>query len=424
MAPGESHPRPEGQGVTTESVPTGLWSTDDVEELTGILAARRSRLWQITQPADLAAWVFANPEPAPLDPPPAAFDGDWADGLDEPQRAAWTLAGWAARMTVPEAAPTAGRHWLLSRVNGGHGPLLRLTVGVLETLGVYESGEEVWLRVAGAPIVLAMEAGAADLEEWGRRGIDIQEDSTKTLAEEKLLLTCPDIDTALWLLRQPPVMAAARMLNAWVSAGPFPFESRYRPEVVGRAWRAAESLLGAAAPVATGGERGFDREYAGTAVPVDLPAQRSFDADAYRAGVSEHDRLCRALIDHLAAEGVRVGAGLNGVPVDLAWRDADGRQFIAEVKSVVGVNEVEQLRLGLGQVLEYRHRLAARGIVATPVLVVSRCTDRAWPAICGDNGVILLQGEGTPNWTADLRPVAVGVANTADGDVSLGRDNA
>ncbi|RAO07821.1 hypothetical protein [Micromonospora noduli] len=368
--------------------------------------------------------MFANPEPAPLDPPPAPFDGGWADGLDESQRAAWALTGWLARMAVPEAAPTAGRHWLLSRVSDGRGPLLRLTVGVLETLGVYESGEEVWLRVAGAPIVLAMEAGAADLEEWGRRGIDIQEDSTKTLAEEKLLLTCPDIDTALWLLRQPPVMAAARMLNAWVSAGPFPFESRYRPEVIGRAWRAAESLLGAAAPAAASGERGFDREYAGTAVPVDLPAQRSFDADAYRAGVSEHDRLCRALIDHLAAEGVRVGAGLNGVPVDLAWRDADGRQFIAEVKSVVGVNEVEQLRLGLGQVLEYRHRLAARGIVATPVLIVSRCTDRAWPAICGDNRLILPQGEGTPNWTADLRPEVVGVANTADGDVSSGRDNA
>ncbi|MGC4763565.1 hypothetical protein ACLQ20_11995 [Micromonospora sp. DT46] len=385
-----------------QSVSTGLWSADDVEELTEILAVRRSRLWQLTPPADLAAWVFADPEPAPLDPVPAAVDGHWADGLDEPQRAAWALAGWVARMTVPEAASTAGRHWLLSRVTEGHGPLLRLTVGVLETLGVYESGEEVWLRVAGAPIVLAMDAGAVDLEEWGRRGIDMQEDRTKTLAEEKLLLTCPDIDTALWLLRQPPVIAAARMLNAWVAAGPFSFGSRYRPEVAGRAWRAAETLLAGAAPAETGGERGFDREYAGSAVPADLSVQRSFDADAYLAGVSEHDRLCRALIDHLAAEGVRVGAGLHGVPVDLAWRDTDGRQFVAEVKSVVGDNEVAQLRLGLGQVLEYRHRLAARGIVATPVLIVSTCTDQAWSAICGDNRVILLQGQGTSDWTAAL----------------------
>ncbi|MEV4822058.1 hypothetical protein [Micromonospora sp. NPDC049274] len=390
--------------MTTESMSTGLAA--DVEELTEILAARRSRLWQITQPADLAAWVFADPEPAPLDPSPAAFDGNWAHGLDEPQRAAWALAGWLARMTVPEAAPTAGRHWLLSRVDEGDGPLLRLTVGVLETLGVYESGEEVWLRVAGAPIGLAMDAGAVDLEEWGRRGIDVGEDRTKTLAEEKLLLTCPDIDTALWLLRQPPVIAAARMLNAWVAAGPFPFESRYRPEVVGRAWQAAETLLAGPAPAQSGGERGYDREYAESAVSPDLPAQRSFDADAYRAGVTEHDRLCRVLIDHLGAEGVRVGAGLHEVPVDLAWRDADGRQFIAEVKSVVGLNEVEQLRLGLGQVLEYRHRLATRGLVATPVLVVSRYTDEAWFDICGENHVVLLQGEDVSDWTARLRSAA------------------
>ncbi|MGW5555601.1 hypothetical protein ACWER9_00065 [Micromonospora sp. NPDC003944] len=389
--------------MTTESVPAGLWSADDVEELTGILAARRSRLWQLTQPADLAAWVFADPAPAPLEPPPAAFDGDWADGLDESQRAAWAFAGWVARMAVPEAAPTAGTHWLLSRVSGGHGPLLRLTVGVLETLGVYESGEEVWLRVAMAPIGLAMDAGTADLEEWGRRGIDVGEDRTKTRAEDKLLFTCPDVETALWLLRQPPVMAAARMLNAWVAAGPFPFESRYRPEVAGRAWRAAEALISDAVPAGTGGERGFDREYAGPTAPVDLPAQRSFDADAYRAGVNEHDRLCRALIDQLGAEGIRAGAGLHDVPVDLAWRDADGRQFIAEVKSVVGGNEVEQLRLGLGQVLEYRHLLARRGVDATPVLVVSKCTAPAWFDVCAENTVVLVQGEEIADWTTRLR---------------------
>ncbi|MET8040908.1 hypothetical protein ABZU25_08585 [Micromonospora sp. NPDC005215] len=407
--------------MTTESVPTSVWSAQDVAELTGMLAARRSRLWQLTQPADLAAWVYADPQPAPLNPPPAVFDGDWADGLDERQRAAWALAGWVARMAVPEAAPTVGTHWLLSRLQNGHAPLLRLTVGVLETLGVYESGEEVWLRVAAAPIGLAMDAGAADLEEWGRRGIDVAEDRTKTLAEEKLLLTCPDIDTARWLLRQPPVLAAARMLNAWVAAGPFPFESRYRPEVAGRAWLAAEHLAAGAASVAACGNRGFDREYAGSAAPVELPAQRSFDADAYRAGVTEHDRLCRALIDHLDAEGVRAGAGLHDVLVDLAWRDADGRQFVAEVKSVVGDNEAEQLRLGLGQVLEYRHRLTARGVVATPVLVVSRYTDTAWSDICAENQVVLLQGEDAADWAASLRSAAWG-SDRADGDVSLGRD--
>jgi hypothetical protein len=61
------------------------------------------------------------------------------------------------------------------------------------------------------------------------------------------------------------------------------------------------------------------------------------------------------------------------VPVDVAWRDADGRQYIAEVKSVVGANDVDQLRLGLGQVLEYRHRLDALGLSVTAVMLVSAC---------------------------------------------------
>ncbi|WP_146231008.1 hypothetical protein [Micromonospora sicca] len=383
--------------------PTTAWLLPEyADELADVLAQRRSRLWQLTSPGELAAWALAEPEPAPLDPGPAAFEGDWTDGLDGTQQAAWALAGWVTRMTVPEAAATAGRHWLLSQVDQGGAPLLRLTVGVLETFGVLEDGAEVWLRVLAAPLDSAVDAGALDEEEWERRGVELARDGTRTLAEDKYLLRCPDIRTAQWLLRQPPVMAGARMLNGWVAAGPFPFKSRYRPEIAARAWLAAETLLAAESPAAPIGGQGFDRPYTGSAVPAELPAQRSFDAAAYRAGVNEHDRLCRALVDHLAASGLRVGAGLAGVNVDLAWRDTEGRQFIAEVKSVVGGNEVEQLRLGLGQVLEYRHRLATLGMWVTPVLVVSRCTDRAWPAICGDSHVILLQGERASDWTAAL----------------------
>ncbi|WP_405432275.1 hypothetical protein [Micromonospora sp. NBC_00617] len=386
--------------MTTEAVSTDWWVAEDVADVAEWLASRRhSRLWNLVAPEEIAAWAFAEPEPTPLDPAPAAFDGYWRDGLNEQQQAAWALAGWFIRMTVPEAARTAGEHWLLLR-HAGRDPFLRLTVGGLETLRIYEAGNGVVLRIASVPVGLALEAGAVRLETWAERGVEANEDALKTLAEAKFVLDCPDIATATWLLSQPSVIAAARMLNAWVSAGSFPFARDYQPEAVARAWLAAESLLDVDAFPADSEDQGFDRPYTTSTVSADLPAQRSFDADAYRAGVSEHDRLCLALIDHLAGLGVRVGAGLHGVPVDLAWRDADGRQFIAEVKSVVGDNEVEQLRLGLGQVLEYRHRLAAHGIDATPVLVVSRCTDRAWPAICGDNHVILLHGQGTSDWTA------------------------
>ncbi|OHX01937.1 hypothetical protein [Micromonospora sp. WMMB235] len=385
----------------------GWWNADDVADVTEMLAARRSRLWQFTTPADLAAWVFQAPEPSPLAPVPGAVDGDWAAGLDETGRHAWAFAGWVARTVVPEAAGTAGRYWILSHLDDAAPAMLRLTVGMLEILGLYETGEEVWLRSHAAPILSAIEAGAIDPQEWERRGIAVADDRTRTLAEDKVLLTCPDLATARWLLRQPPVIAGVRLLSCWVAAGPYSFEGRYRPEVVARAWQASQLLDGDDPDALPGVGNGFDRPYTGVTTG-DLPAQRSFDADAYRAGVDEHDRLCRSLIAHLSRSGLTAGAGLAGVNADVAWRDADGGRFIAEVKSVVAGNEVEQLRLGLGQLLEYRHRLAARGVAATAVLLVSRCSDPVWPAICAGSGVLLLTGEEEPTWRAKLMTAAVG----------------
>lgn len=387
------------------------WTEAEVAEVADMLASRRSRLWRLVAPGDLAEWVFAEPAPAPLRPPPVEVSDDWRNGLTGTTRRSWALAGWVARTVVPEAANTAGRTWHLSYLKDE--AVLRLTVGVLEILGLYESGEAAWLRVHAAPIALAMEAGVVDLDEWERRGVQLQIDGTKTLAEEKFLLDCPDLDTTLWLLRQPPVIAALRLLSCWVAAGPYPFEGRYRPEVVGRAWRASESLDGdARRPEAVADDKGFDRPYAAAATTADLPAQRSFDAAAYRAGVEEHDQLCRLLIERLARAGVRAGAGLVGVDVDLAWRDGAGRQFIAEVKSVVGSNEVEQLRLGLGQVLEYRHRLAELGVPATAVLLVSTSSRPVWRDICAGSNVVLLSGDDEDGfgWAA--------VAGTAQGVTS------
>ncbi|MEH0841077.1 hypothetical protein V6U81_01610 [Micromonospora sp. CPCC 205711] len=383
--------------LTEESTGANWWTAAEVAETAEMLASRRSRLWQRVAPEDLAAWVFADPDPVPLQPAPSDVGTDWATGRNRTARRAWGLAGWVARTAIPEAAATAGKTWHLSYLENDGPAVLRLTVGVLEILGLYEAGGVVWLRVHAGPIVLAMDAGVADLEEWGRRGIDVERDGTKTLAEEKLLLTCPDLDTAFWLLQQPSVVAGLRLLSSWVAAGPYPFEGRYRPEVAGRAWQASASLD--PSDRGDGRDQGYDRPYAGPAMTADLPTQRSFDAAAYGAGVAEHDRLCRLLIDHLLRSGVRAGAGLVGIPVDLAWRDSAGRPIIAEVKSVVGDNEVEQLRLGLGQVLEYRHRLAARSVPVTAVLLVSRCGDLAWWDICAGGDVVLLSAEDPTTWT-------------------------
>ncbi len=65
---------------------------------------------------------------------------------------------------------------------------------------------------------------------------------------------------------------------------------------------------------------------------------------------------------------------------------------MAEVKSITAENEEHQLRLGPGQVLRYRQRLAALGhdpVVA--VLVPERQPrDPSWRELCQDLEVVLL----------------------------------
>ena len=71
---------------------------------------------------------------------------------------------------------------------------------------------------------------------------------------------------------------------------------------------------------------------------------------------------------------------------------AKGTVFVAEIKSITDDNEEEQLRLGLGQVLRYRHRLRKLGherVVA--VLVPERPPrDPSWSELCQELGVVLL----------------------------------
>jgi hypothetical protein len=79
---------------------------------------------------------------------------------------------------------------------------------------------------------------------------------------------------------------------------------------------------------------------------------------------------------------------------DLAWQAGD-TAFVAEIKSITDDNEEEQLRLGLGQVLWYRHRLQRIGypkVIA--VLVPERPPrDPSWADLCHDLQVVLLHGD-------------------------------
>jgi hypothetical protein len=75
---------------------------------------------------------------------------------------------------------------------------------------------------------------------------------------------------------------------------------------------------------------------------------------------------------------------------DVAWRDADGTLAVAAVKSLPEGCETQQLRLGLGQVCDYRAQLQARGQKARAVLAVERqSAKRHWQRACADAEVPL-----------------------------------
>lgn len=78
---------------------------------------------------------------------------------------------------------------------------------------------------------------------------------------------------------------------------------------------------------------------------------------------------------------------------DIAWQH-DRILHVAEIKSTTPENEEKQLRLGLGQVLRYRHVLMTEGRRVVAVLVPERKpTDEGWVTLCLDLGVRLVWPE-------------------------------
>jgi hypothetical protein len=109
-------------------------------------------------------------------------------------------------------------------------------------------------------------------------------------------------------------------------------------------------------------------------------------------GLRGHSDMQNALAEALRQAGIEPRSRLPHEPnFDIAW-ETEGTVFVAEVKSITDDNEEEQLRLGLGQVLRYRHRLQGLGhdhVVA--VLAPERAPrDPSWSELCNELGVALL----------------------------------
>ena len=66
--------------------------------------------------------------------------------------------------------------------------------------------------------------------------------------------------------------------------------------------------------------------------------------------------------------------------------------FIAEVKSLTGASEDQQIRLGIGQILDYAHQLqrARTSGQIRPVLVLEKQpADTKWRSLAEASGILL-----------------------------------
>ncbi|WP_132197440.1 MULTISPECIES: hypothetical protein [Kribbella] len=112
-------------------------------------------------------------------------------------------------------------------------------------------------------------------------------------------------------------------------------------------------------------------------------------------GLRGHAATQNELARVLRTAGIEPRSRLPQEPnYDLAW-EANGRVFVAEIKSITDDNEEEQLRLGLGQVLRYRHRLERLGYgPVAAVLVPERAPrDSSWRDLCRELEVALISGD-------------------------------
>jgi len=119
-------------------------------------------------------------------------------------------------------------------------------------------------------------------------------------------------------------------------------------------------------------------------------AQPTVDPDKVGRGLRGHTSTQESLAEAVRAHGLLPLSPGRGDPTfDLAWRDPSGATVV-EVKSLTDANESSQIRLGLGQVLDYQALLERTGDPVRPVLALE-CQPRhpRWEPLCRRHGVTL-----------------------------------
>jgi hypothetical protein len=116
------------------------------------------------------------------------------------------------------------------------------------------------------------------------------------------------------------------------------------------------------------------------------------DPDAAGRGLRAHNRLQNQLSDLVEAAGyIPIDPESPIDPAfDLAWF-VEQNLFVVEVKSCTQDNQTQQLRLGIGQVLDYEDTLLARGHTVQPVLYLEKQpADLRWSGLTRRHGIQLI----------------------------------
>lgn len=93
---------------------------------------------------------------------------------------------------------------------------------------------------------------------------------------------------------------------------------------------------------------------------------------AVRAGNEAHEDLRLRIAAEAARCELEPWERTAAPEVDVGWRAPDGSWVIVEVKATTEANEVERWRLGLGQVIDYRHAFGPDQVVRAAVALTGR----------------------------------------------------
>lgn len=124
-----------------------------------------------------------------------------------------------------------------------------------------------------------------------------------------------------------------------------------------------------------------------------LPRTGLFDLDALERRTVEHHQLQQRAADWLSAHGWTIGLAPSGTVLADLMAELDGRWLVVELKTLAPGRPTlikQQLRLGLGQVLEYRERLRAVYAATDAMLLVNHpLEDPTWERIAAGADVAL-----------------------------------